>query len=463
MSTDQIDQPDGSGWVWDKSDNPADSVEIDGLEIIGSGTQYTVYDLGNGRVRKVPLEYEESVNVVDSWYDSPQTDTPEVVRQLLDQRNAGAIYVENTIAQNPSSAGFFGNPVFRENGIIEQDKMDSVSTLFDDARNKESLIMAVGLSVDAIKTAWSYGVCDTVFNMVKNYGLTSAGKVAMKDFGQISTDLGYARHVVDNQAWRESGDFLRVLTDEQKQAFSIVAEASMSLQELERTWRTQGGGDMSNPETKGGEPDFLGGGAQYRVYDLGDKVKKVPLTTQESLDVVRGWYGTAPEGIEEEVKKILEFRYNSTMYVKNLIKSRPEAASFFGNPSFQEDGTIIQDKVTVAADWFEQLDDGDRRSFLVDAADAIKTGWDYGVHETSFNILNNYGVDSSGKVVLIDFGEVITDDVALIGRELGREAWKRSFDFRNGLSDEEQEFYAETAVQALTQDSLSRHWRKALK
>lgn len=243
--TDTLVPQDGSEWKPDDSiiedGNPAAEREP---ELLGNGAQYRVYDLGNNRVRKVPLTFEESTDVVDGWYDKPQDDTPEVVGKILRLRDQGTSYVQSLIEAQPGIARFFGNPTFHEDGVIEQDKITTAADHLDRLVDEDDIRSFFVDSTDAIKRAWDYGICDKVFNMLNNYGVDADRKLVMMDFGEISNDLEYAHRLVDNQAWRESYDFRNGLNAEKQQIFAEIATASLTPDSLDRHW----GKALINPE-----------------------------------------------------------------------------------------------------------------------------------------------------------------------------------------------------------------------
>src|SRR6476469_897426 len=92
-------------------------------ELIGQGGQYQVFDMGNGRVKKVPQTFDASFDVIGHWHDGPIEEQREYVQRVLESRTAGAAHVERVIKRRPEAASFFGNPTFNRDGSIEQDKV----------------------------------------------------------------------------------------------------------------------------------------------------------------------------------------------------------------------------------------------------------------------------------------------------------------------------------------------------
>lgn len=209
-------------------------------------------------------------------------------------------------------------------------------------------------------------------------------------------------------------------------------------------------------------PELLGQGAQFKVFDIGDnKVLKIPLERNETQAVISSWYSTPPNNLEQTVNKAINDRERSISYIKQLLGNNPNASSFFGNPSFQPDGSIIQDRVKTVEEWMLHLEKIDQKSLLIDCIDAIKTGWEYGASDNVFNFMRNFGVDDSNKVIMIDFGE-LSPDINMAQDCIKNNEWLNSFDYNNVLDSEQQEFFAKHANESLTLASFERHWRKQI-
>lgn len=218
-----------------------------------------------------------------------------------------------------------------------------------------------------------------------------------------------------------------------------------------------------DPTLQVGELDgaFLGEGAQYQVYDMGDgHVRKVPQSLEGAMQAVGVWHKGTPQEIEQYAHMVMGFRDQGAAYVRELTTKYPEARPFFGNPQFQEDGSIIQDKLTplgemLASDTpaaFEAID-----KYL----DSVVKSWEYGCFDWVFNLAANTATDGNGNIVMMDFGEM-GFDLSTLNGVIDKKAWSQSYDAQHRLHPEVKGYFLGATKWALSKDRAARHWRKRL-
>ncbi len=210
------------------------------------------------------------------------------------------------------------------------------------------------------------------------------------------------------------------------------------------------------------EPVFLGQGAQFKVYDLGNgRVKKVPQDQEGSEQAISIWYKGAPSEIPEYARNMQLLRDRGNEHVAKVIRNVPDAASFFGNPIFEPDGSVIQDKVALLGEQIDKSSPEGAKELLRKYIGSIKKSWDYGCYDWVFNLCTNTGVDQNGEVVMMDFGEMGLDkDTAL--DLVNNRPWENSYDTTHRLSQENRDYFVRKASEDITPDSLDRHWQSAL-
>ena len=86
--------------------------------------------------------------------------------------------------------------------------------------------------------------------------------------------------------------------------------------------------------------------------------------------------------------------------------------------------------------------------------------WRNGFSERTYNLTINNGVNSDGKIVLMDFGE-ITFKKSDVKRAIKTKRWRKSWSFKKDLGKEIRKYYDNRMVEQLTLSNLEKYWREA--
>ncbi|CAN5175448.1 hypothetical protein BH09PAT3_BH09PAT3_6500 [soil metagenome] len=216
-------------------------------------------------------------------------------------------------------------------------------------------------------------------------------------------------------------------------------------------------GDVVQLKPEARSEKFLGAGAQYSVYDRGDgRVRKIPHGIKDSMAAIAQWHKGSEIEIADYAKHLAETRQKSADHVRRITRDNPKARAFFGNPRFEDDGTIIQDKVEVLADvlkkYPEKSDD-----LLLKYVGSVKQSWKYGCFDLVYNMANNTGVKND-EIVMMDFGEIGTDKSWMHGI-IDERKWEDSYDYQHVLDGEQAAFVRGAARAMLTHDALDQRWQ----
>lgn len=115
---------------------------------------------------------------------------------------------------------------------------------------------------------------------------------------------------------------------------------------------------------------------------------------------------------------------------------------WFANPKFVCGLTYEQDKVTPLENFFEHATLAASKKiidqFIIFAEKVLQRG----VIEKSFNITQNFGLDSAGKIVLVDIGELIHNE-AIILRQRTRRAWAKPYVIEHIHNEELRAYFIE--------------------
>ena len=210
--------------------------------------------------------------------------------------------------------------------------------------------------------------------------------------------------------------------------------------------------------------DVIGTGAQYKVVDMHDgSVRKIPLTREESLDVVKSWYAPAEAPESELAIDYPRLALGACRSVQTLVARHPALAGSLGNPVFEGNGAYSQDKVQTFGDALQHAGSlACGRQYIDQYINLMLFHWQYGLAERAFNCTVNNGVDARGDVILLDFGEV-TGNKALVRRNISSERWLRSASYTRDIPQGLKAYYRQQFAGRLTMQALDATWKTARK
>lgn len=153
------------------------------MKKLGEGWQYTVYDMGDGRVyKKLKSSFRRFLYIYFHSKESIISSLREVKRMKVYAENSFKIINENRIPRK-----WIGNPELFLNMDYSQDKVTPLQNVFDTCNTVEGKIV-VDKFIDFIKKLLELGYIDFSFRISANFGLNSEGNVVLMDLGEIIDD-----------------------------------------------------------------------------------------------------------------------------------------------------------------------------------------------------------------------------------------------------------------------------------
>ena len=121
-----------------------------------------------------------------------------------------------------------------------------------------------------------------------------------------------------------------------------------------------------------------------------------------------------------------------------------------------KDGKIIQDKVKIVDSVIENPEDFgyETSKEVIDVVIDFRIEcWKNGFDEKTFNFTINYGAYPSGKITLIDLGE-LTDSKQEIKRMIDEKKWLSQWSYFSHMPEELKKYYREQMNSRITQEKL---------
>lgn len=157
------------------------------MQKLGEGWQYTVYDLGNGRVFK---KYNSSLRtawiILKDIIPGEMLGIRKIPEYIPDLRKKAARSFDILRKKN-LPAKWFRNPLFLSGLDYEQDKLIPLHRVFETHSLAESK-QVIDLFIEFNKRLIHEGIIDKFFNISKNFSLNAEGEMVLTDLGELEDD-----------------------------------------------------------------------------------------------------------------------------------------------------------------------------------------------------------------------------------------------------------------------------------
>ena len=144
------------------------------MKKIGEGWQYSVYDLGNGRVLKRFHSFFRSYWVILKTIFPFKDDSIMMIPDFSRSMKRKALISFEILKHRNIPSGWLGNPRFINELDFEQDKAKPLHDVFTDS-DTAMIKQIIDKFVVFNRQLMERGVIDKSFNITKNYGLNELG------------------------------------------------------------------------------------------------------------------------------------------------------------------------------------------------------------------------------------------------------------------------------------------------
>jgi|TARA_Y100000034_G_scaffold22498_1_gene25952 hypothetical protein len=197
------------------------------------------------------------------------------------------------------------------------------------------------------------------------------------------------------------------------------------------------------------------GGWQCWVDLYDSYVIKTPKSRKEIKQEVEKFlrWKNKLEELEERTDKMISDIKNST----KVIKKSKIPRKLLANLEFIENGRVKQKKVLPLDQALNNLNEKERFKLIDKIMKFLLKLWSYGIHEKTFKLFSNLGIDDK-EIVLIDVFE-ITSNKEKVLKQIKKKSWAKIENYKKHLSNKEINYLINKLDKTFTKKNLNKYWK----
>ena len=196
---------------------------------------------------------------------------------------------------------------------------------------------------------------------------------------------------------------------------------------------------------------IIGRGYWYRVYDLGNG--RVLKSEKNFLHKAYDTFNF--EGIRPSVYfKLITKNWRIALIYKRL-KGQIDL-TLIGAPIFLAGIDYEQDKVEILENILKRSSEAENQKIIDMYIENIMECWRNGFSDEVYNFTINSGLDTFGKMILIDFNEVTFSKEDVL-RSINSKRWLKSWSLGQ-IDSNLKSYYVEQMERKITSNSLEKNW-----
>ena len=197
------------------------------------------------------------------------------------------------------------------------------------------------------------------------------------------------------------------------------------------------------------------GGWQCWVDLHKDYVIKTPKSRNEIKQEVEKFlrWKDKLEELDERTDKMIFDIKNST----KIIKKSTIPKELLAELEFLEKGEVKQKKVTMLTDALQKLNEPQQKKLIDKISKFLLELWKYGIHEKTFKVHSNLGIDN-GKIVLVDIFE-LTSNKNKVRKKIKKRQWSKPEMFGKTISPKLIKYLIKKLDKTFTEENLNKYWR----
>jgi hypothetical protein len=217
--------------------NPCDP--DDRGELIGIGGQYTVHDIGHGRVMKIPNSIDGSRRFVGGWRPevSQMTNRHMPLWETAFYRELCVPHVLRLTARYPALYEIMARPEAKPGLCFTQDKVQPIKESIVESEPNQ-IRRYLDATADIYQLLWRYGIHDYICFFWVNNAIDAEGKVVYLDFGETAFDTTrVSAHIKSD--WVKKGVLIKNLSADLQDYYIQVMKDRLFGDNFEQHWATE--------------------------------------------------------------------------------------------------------------------------------------------------------------------------------------------------------------------------------
>lgn len=206
-------------------------------ELIGIGGQYTVHDIGDGRVVKIPNSLDGSRRFVGGWAPH-MADVPNRHMPLIETAYNRSYCVPHCLrlaARYPVLHELFGRPEALPGLCFTQDRLETLRDVI--ARSTDGEVRSyIDATADIYRLLWRYGIHDPIWFWIVNNGVDAEGRVLYMDFGETMFCAHAVRQKIEEREWEEKQVLVASLSEKNQAYYFSAMKDRLSGDNFEANW-----------------------------------------------------------------------------------------------------------------------------------------------------------------------------------------------------------------------------------
>ncbi len=213
----------------------------DSMRELGRGWEYRVYDLGKGRVLKIPRTIPDQVCRIASW-SVMQRRLPSWREVWLQARRKQVSEVKlREIVRVISTRSFealclVGNPEVLADGRYTQEQVTPVADYVRTHSQRECRAI-ISRYAGLVVELWGLGLGDCGFNVFMNCGVRSDESVMQMDITSLTQDVVEIQRSINRRAWNGWTLWHDWPDDKTRSEWLSHADRHFSLGTFQKAWR----------------------------------------------------------------------------------------------------------------------------------------------------------------------------------------------------------------------------------
>jgi transcriptional regulator of heat shock response len=197
------------------------------------------------------------------------------------------------------------------------------------------------------------------------------------------------------------------------------------------------------------------GGWQCWVDFYEDYVIKTPKNREEIKEKIEKFLRRKNkiEELDKRTNKMISDIKESTKIIKKSKIPRSELA----NLEFIGKGKIKQKRVAPLDEFLKKLNEKERFKLIDKIIKFLLKLWSYGIHEKTFKLFSNLGIDED-NIVLIDVFEIATNKSKVL-KQIKKKSWEKTENYKKYLSEKEINYLIKKLNKTLTIENLDKYWK----